>query len=154
MSLYVPRYIVSKEIDGYVYIVLEYIDGIGFDNIDLNNILLEDRLSICEALNSILDGLIEIDYSHNDIRLQNFMLREGRPVLFDFGYACKKNEIVSMLSTLSNEEKKQLNEYNRISYDKHNDAFSMFYVMKHINPSLLSNQKSIWESVNQRIGDL
>lgn len=151
LKSYIPRLIHCNEVGKNYYMILEYIEGFNFIDINFEKYTEENRKNICCSLFEILTELNNLGLLHNDIRMNNIILRNNQPVLFDFGYSCNKNDLSKMLNELSSEERELLNEHNRIAVDNHNDAFSMFYIMKSVNPSMIFNQFDLWKKVNEMI---
>ena len=145
---YIPNYLSSLKTKENIYIFIEYIDGAVFNSIKFDNFGASLKCEICEKLFLILKTLNNAGVSHNDIRLQNFMLKNNSPILFDFGYACYASGKKLLLASLSPLERERLNNFNRIAKDVHDDAFSMFYIIKHVNPEFKANQSKIWNELN------
>lgn len=149
---YIPNYLSSLKTKENIYMFIEHVDGKTFDSINFDNLPISLKCEICEKLFLMLKILKNAGVSHNDIRLQNFMLKNNSPVLFDFGYACYTSEKELFLASLSSLERERINNFNRIAKDVHDDAFSMFYVIKHVNPEFMVNQAKIWNELNSLMG--
>jgi len=83
-----PRMISAEQRDGYSVLVMERINGAGLAERRADVSATPKRLAsfLAEAL-SFLTQLTAASIRHRDIRLENLMVRDGHPVLIDFGWA-------------------------------------------------------------------
>lgn len=83
-----PRVLASEQREGYSVLTLERIAGAklaeAIPNVSANPKRLAAFMNECLA---ILDELRAARIQHRDIRIENFMVREGKPVLLDFGWS-------------------------------------------------------------------
>lgn len=145
----IPQEVKWIEKNNAIYIVMDYIDGDSLSMEKVNSFDNKERVKICNELWAILLELQRIGIAHNDIRMANIMYDGKRVYLIDFGYATSINAKEDLLAKISVDEKSMLNEYNRIGAEVLCDAFSMFNVMKGVNPELYSTQYEIWLKINQ-----
>ena len=84
----------SGEADGFLFYVMPYVEGESLrDRLDR-----EHQLSVEDALRIATDGADALDYAHRqgvihrDIKPANILLRDGRPMISDFGIALAVGE--------------------------------------------------------------
>jgi hypothetical protein len=90
---YFPRVISSEQCDGYSVLVMERITGADLAEARAGISATPKRLAafLKECL-AILDQLRAAAIRHRDIRAGNVMVRDGHPVLIDFGWAAAGDE--------------------------------------------------------------
>lgn len=86
-SDYFPRVLAFQEEFGYTVVDLEYIDGEPLTVPFASDESPEKVSEFIQHCINILELLIQRGISHRDVRLANMKLRNGTPVLLDFGWA-------------------------------------------------------------------
>ncbi|MBX2989653.1 MAG: glycosyltransferase [Bacteroidetes bacterium] len=84
-----PRVYESKSQDGYSTCEMEFVEGYPLTNID-RFCAEHDSASVKHFIRECIDivgELQEREITHRDIRAENILVREGHPVLIDFGWA-------------------------------------------------------------------
>lgn len=88
------HYLEDWEIDDYIIILMEYIEGATLDDIfklrkkNKQDFSPEIMLKLMRHLLTIIKYLQENDIVHRDIKPGNIMFDENRMILIDFGMAC------------------------------------------------------------------
>lgn len=79
------------EANGTVYLVMDYIDGVNYEQHLLKTGLVKTQTDLASFLRPLLDGLKQIHLAgliHRDIKPENILIKkDGSPVLIDFGSA-------------------------------------------------------------------
>ncbi len=88
-SDYFPRSFRATQEQGYSVCEIEYIEGTILYKIEelLPNWTLEQAQQFVMGCLDILEELQQAGFTHRDICLENMILRNGKPVLIDFGWA-------------------------------------------------------------------
>lgn len=90
---YFPRVFGFSRQDGYSTCDMEFIEGTLLSDLETFVLSWDDstmRSFLHHGL-SLLQALQEKGVMHRDIRLENLLVRDGRPVLIDFGWACAED---------------------------------------------------------------
>jgi hypothetical protein len=88
-----PKVISAEQREGYSVLVMERIQGVGLAECRAAVAANPTRLrAFFEEALAMLRQLAAASVRHRDIRLENIMVRDGHPVLIDFGWAEKMDE--------------------------------------------------------------
>ncbi|OON85004.1 hypothetical protein BXO88_14550 [Oribacterium sp. C9] len=150
---YFPKLVYYIKDNNYTYIISSYIQA-DSSNMDIIKTLKPEEKSILlEQLMVLMRWLRLKGLCHNDLRLDNIFITRKSVKLFDFGYSCLFDEKEKFLDSLSYEELEKLNKHNRIGKFISDDAFSMYNIMKEIQPEFMSTDVEIWQEINAYMGE-
>jgi len=85
------------EVQGHLYIAMQYIEGVTLDHVDINRLTLRQKVSIMKEAAEGLHAAHQTGIIHRDIKPANIMVQKNEngswsPVLMDFGLAREPND--------------------------------------------------------------
>jgi len=144
----------SIETSRCIYNIFPYVDSPTLSEyLRKEHLTTATKENLCKQMFDIYQILKTNDVAHNDLRTDNFFVNGNSIVLFDLGYACQYSKYVDFVNSLNDIERATLNKKNQIGRKYIDDAFTLFYSIKEVDPELYSTQRNLWEAINSHIGE-
>lgn len=85
------------EVQGHLYIAMQYIEGVTLDHVDVNQLTLREKVAIMKEAAEGLHAAHQTGIIHRDIKPANIMIQKKEdgswsPILMDFGLAREPND--------------------------------------------------------------
>ena len=150
LSEHVPNVQLYLKENNTELVISEYLEGEKIEKQQTN------LLNICEQMMKILKEFREKGIIHGDIRPSNFILKDEKVYIIDFGTAYDKNQSANDCIYHNMIMPKALSwmgcgKYSPDDYE-YDDAYAVLRTLKDIYPDFKKDYKSQWRELNMLIG--